>query len=116
MSIESTVADTERVHGQKSHAENQAYPDKPSASAIRELFSVELSDACTSYTEKPGQAALTPLKECILAIVWELTNNTYASSIAAEKDDYANLIRLLSRAAVYQAGQENVRIIFIISL
>jgi hypothetical protein len=105
-----TEGHTEGRHSQKFNPETQVYPEVTSTSDVRQMFSAELSDACNSVTERPSQAALKPLKDCILAILWEISNQAYSSSFIAD-DKIADLVRLLSRAAVYQAGQENVRLV-----
>jgi hypothetical protein len=52
-------------------------------------------------------AALTPLNECVLAIVWELQWNSTSRSILKEKT-LEDLVTLLRSAAKFQADTETV--------
>lgn len=83
----------------------------PSIVTLHRMFHVELHTALSTVPKQPSLAALTPLTECILAIFWELLNCSSSRPILAERDEYAGLACLLSKAAVYQANFEDVRFI-----
>ena len=83
-------------------------------STMRLLLRTELSIAYNTFSSPrhPILAAFNPLKECILAIFWELLKCSFSKSILAESDEYKSFARLLSQAAVYQTKFKDVRIYF----
>ena len=87
--------------------ENQRSLPVPEVSGAHQLLGQAFSDACNSVTTKPSPGALDPVKECVMAIMWELSECPLP--IFDSVGGLNGLIQLMAPAAVYQARQENVR-------
>jgi hypothetical protein len=87
----------------------QALVQRPDADHIRQLLAQTFSNVYTSVFKKPNIGALDPVKECVMAICWELLGCSYSQPIVDSVGGFHDLIRLLAAAAVYQAGLEDVR-------
>jgi hypothetical protein len=68
------------------------------------------SVVCDSMTEKPDLRVLHPLKQCVLAIFWELTESLYSRQILVKDGDLEELVCLLPSAAIFQANFEHVSV------
>jgi len=79
------------------------------ADGIRQLMAQAFSNAYNAVIEKPNIVALNPVQECAMAITWELLNCSCSRPVVHSIGGFDGLIRLLASAAVYQAGQEDVR-------
>jgi hypothetical protein len=88
--------------------ETQLSVRNPQASGVHQLLGQTFLNACSSVVTKPSPGALDPVKECIIAIMWELLDCPFPRPILDPEGGLEGLIRLIAPTAVYQARQENV--------
>ncbi len=87
------------------------------AAAARQMYLQGISSACKAIDYQPISSELIPVREGVLAVVWELLHcelnyNALDNDIEGDRGDSPQLAYLLSSAAVCQARNDKVRVDF----